>query len=303
MYRIYIVAEASAEVFEQLGTKRKFWFWDDQNQKMLFKEGRPGTGENWAEKIACELCTTLSIPHAEYELARWKNFDGVVSQTFVPDGWRLVLGNEIISHLIEGYKKEVKYKQKQYTLRRALILLKSGIINLPNGFHGSDDIRTALDVFIGYLMFDAWIANQDRHHENWGVVVSTDKKIYLAPTFDHASGFGRNETDQNRIDRLTTKDKRRNMDSYAAKALTPFYSSTTSSKPLSTLDAFLEAARLNPNAARYWLNKLDNISSNDTLRFFRKIPSTHITQPAIDFAQKILSINKERLLSSSGELL
>jgi hypothetical protein len=39
----------------------------------------------------------------------------------------------------------------------------------------------------------------DRHHENWGVVVMTDEygetSFSLAPTFDHASSLGRNESD------------------------------------------------------------------------------------------------------------
>ena len=31
---------------------------------------------------------------------------------------------------------------------------------------------SALDLFICYLMLDAWIGNTDRHAENWGIVVS-----------------------------------------------------------------------------------------------------------------------------------
>ena len=39
---------------EQLGTKEKFWVKID-SQDWLLKFGRPGTGEDWAEKAACEL--------------------------------------------------------------------------------------------------------------------------------------------------------------------------------------------------------------------------------------------------------
>jgi len=248
MYKIYEVSDTSAEVFEQLGTKRKFWFWAEADKKVLFKEGRPGTGENWAEKIACDLCFYLDIPRANYELATWKNHNGVISESFVPEGGRLVLGNEIISRIVEGYRKELRFRQKQYTIRRTLILLKSEAINLPYGFSECEEISTALDVFVGYLMLDAWIANQDRHHENWGVIVFPDGNIYLTPSFDHASGFGRNESDQNRIDRLTTRDRRRNMESYVTRASTPFYLTPTSQKPLSTVEAFEEAAKLSPKA-------------------------------------------------------
>lgn len=38
---------------EQLGTKEKFWLLRN-DQRYLFKIGRPGTGENWAEKIAAD---------------------------------------------------------------------------------------------------------------------------------------------------------------------------------------------------------------------------------------------------------
>ena len=77
---------------EQLGTKAKFWFENEQGDKVLFKEGRPGTGENWAEKVCCELCQQLDIPHAAYDLALWRNRPGVVTPSFVPPSARLVLG-------------------------------------------------------------------------------------------------------------------------------------------------------------------------------------------------------------------
>ncbi|VAW50508.1 hypothetical protein MNBD_GAMMA06-2253, partial [hydrothermal vent metagenome] len=84
----YPIIELSADVpeqLEQLGTKTKFWYHDSDGRRMLFKEGRPNTGENWAEKICCELCRKLGLPHAEYELAVWKDGrKGVVSPMFVP---------------------------------------------------------------------------------------------------------------------------------------------------------------------------------------------------------------------------
>jgi hypothetical protein len=34
-----------------------------------------------------------------------------------------------------------------------------------------------LDVWAGYLAFDAWIANRDRHHANWGILRHLDGVI------------------------------------------------------------------------------------------------------------------------------
>lgn len=179
MYQILNIPEFAAEVVEQLGTKRKFWFYDGSGNKLLFKEGRPGTGENWAEKAASELCSLLEIPHAEYDLAAWKSYNGVVTPTFVPSGGRLVLGNELLQRFITGYEKEKRFKQKQHTLMRALIIAKNEKVEMPIDFKPDESIRSALDIFIGYLMFDAWIANQDRHHENWGIIVTTAQKLHL----------------------------------------------------------------------------------------------------------------------------
>lgn len=49
-------------------------------------------------------------------------------------------------------------------------------------------LSSALDVFAGYVLLDAWIANQDRHHENWGAL-RMGTALYLAPSFDHGAAL------------------------------------------------------------------------------------------------------------------
>ena len=97
-----------------MGTKAKEWYWDIENRQVLFKVGRPGTGENWAEKVCCEICRALDIPHAEYELASWKGRDGVISPTFVPNNGRLVHGNELLAKIYPDYEETVTYNSSQH---------------------------------------------------------------------------------------------------------------------------------------------------------------------------------------------
>ncbi len=56
-FPIIEVDRESADDLEQLGTKRKFWFrhFPDEAIRWLFKVEERETGEDWAEKIACEL--------------------------------------------------------------------------------------------------------------------------------------------------------------------------------------------------------------------------------------------------------
>lgn len=300
VFNIYDISEVIPDQDEQMGTKFKFWFEDEQ---FLFKVGRENTGDNWAEKVASELCELIRLPHAEYELAVWRKVKGVVSPTFVPVGAQLRPGNELLAKIMRGYEIKKRYGQRKHTLRLVMAIMEDEEeeIKLPIGWSGLDGINTASDVFIGYLMLDAWIANQDRHHENWAhVVVPEDgtRSVHLAPSYDHASSFGSNEPDAKRESRLTTRDIGRSMEKYVERARSAFYLTPNSSRPLSTIDAFQEAASKRPEAARVWLKQLEGISSSDTRSILERIPKAEVTEVAIEFTQKILELNRERLLKS-----
>src|SRR5207244_10262791 len=105
------------------------------------------------------------------------------------------------------------------------------------------------DVFVGYVLIDAWIANQDRHHENWASLRCGDE-LRLAQTFDHGASLARNISDQERKERLMTSDLNRSISHFARRASSAFYRSATDTKPLGTVDAFVAFAQLAPTAGR-----------------------------------------------------
>lgn len=300
MFPVIEVPPDAANLPEQLGTKRKFWFGEIQT---LFKEGRPGTGEDWAEKIACELCRLLGIPHANYELALWKGQRGVVSQTFVPSEGRLIHGNELLAKLVPEYPKQKFFRVRQHTIRLVMeFMMRAEAVRPPIGFEPFADVTTNSDVFVGYLMLDAWIGNQDRHHENWGLVLTKERSVHLAPSYDHASSLGRNESDEVRQERLTTRDRNRGMEHYVERAVSAFYPSLSSAKPLTTLDAFFNAAKQRPRAALSWLMKIGDVSLAETEALFHEVGNDLISPVAIEFAQKMLELNRNRLLNCVGNL-
>ncbi len=308
-YPIIIVPDNAALLTEQLGTKEKFWFKQD-NKDCLFKRSRPNTGEDWAEKVACELCSLLNIPHAEYNLATWQGESGVVATSFVPSGGRLVHGNELLAGMDKSYPRQSFFQVKEHILKNVLTLIRTYKPGFPIGWDPLTGINLAAEVFVGYLMLDAWIANQDRHHENWSLVVlpsysgsGVKYNVHLSPSYDHASSLGRNESDESRADRLGTKDKGRHISHYITKATSAFYAAPpNSSKPLSTLDAFMEASRQYREAARLWLEKLESISFEATRAILEKVPKDRISPIAIEFAQQMLILNRERLLTIKDSL-
>lgn len=303
MYPILPIPDDAPIILEQLGTKRKFWF---DNYKSLFKETRANTGEDWSEKIVCEICSLIGLPHAHYDLAVWKEKRGVVTQNFAQreDGKRLILGNELL------YKFDPKYPVKevrgvrQHTIRKALAVASLSFVKPPLGFEPVQGIDTAADVFVGYLMLDALVANQDRHHENWGLVLSApDNAIHLAPSFDHASSLGPFELDAVRAERLSTKDKARSLERYVEKGTSAFYSTEASSKPLSTLEAFMAAARIRPKAALVWLKRLGDVSLGQIENVFAKLAPHLLSDTSRRFALRIITLNRDRLLTTVRALL
>lgn len=291
MYPIIEIPDAANEAPEQVGTKYKFWH---AGQTGLFKIGREGTGEHWAEKIACELCGILGLPHASYEFAAWKGHLGTTTTNFVPRSGRLILGNELLAKFVPGYEGAQRYRARQHTIGRVLAVVEAGILS-PLG--ASVDLpASALDIFAGYLLLDAWIGNTDRHHENWGLVLANDG-IHLAPTFDHASSLGRELTDAERTARLNTNDKRRTVVAYAAKARSGFYRTESEPQALTTLAALREIARRSDVGARYWLHRLRGVTEGAMDQIFAEVPAQIMSDPARAFAKAILLNNQQRICS------
>jgi len=300
------------ESIEPLGTKRKFWFYDDNdNSKKLFKRGRPNTGENWVEVVVAEICNLLNIPHAKYEFAIWDEKEGTITDSFVPKDYRLIHGNELlaktykfidetIEYPIEKNEDNKSYKIREYKLKLVLAIMKNKFLKLPLEYHNSN-LHNPVDIFIGYIMLDCLISNQDRHHENWSWIISPTKEIFLSPTYDHASGLGCRESDEEKTKRLNTKDKNRMVKYFVTKAKTPFFDNKD--KNLKTIEAFRLCADSNKNIAIYWLEKLESLDINKIRKKFNEIPEHLISNVSIEFALKILKENKKRLMEVKKELL
>ncbi len=300
-FPVLIITEADYELSknETMGSKYKFWFQHHSLGRCLYKQARFSLGEDWAEKVAAELCELLGLPHAIYELAEtWEGNRGVVSPYFLPSGGTLVHGNEVLTPIVPNYPTSVTYGASQHTIDIVLRVIEADNLNLPIGWAVPSGIQTAVEVFVGYLLLDAWIGNGDRHHENWGFVrnkaATNTETIHLAPTYDHASCLGRDLSDEQR--------QKRSVEAYANKCFSAFYSSIDDKKPLKTFDVFGKIQERYPNAAQVWLSRLESVSRANILEIFNRIPKNRISTIAIEFAVNILEFNQRRLLDL-GELL
>ncbi|MGB7328738.1 MAG: hypothetical protein WBD31_27920 [Rubripirellula sp.] len=309
LYTVVQVDRVWALDVEPVGAKRKFWYRPGgvaDGDKWLFKaderiagnQDRIGTGEDWAEKVACEICSLLGIPHIKYELAVevQSGVPGSVSRNFAAAPNVLVLGNQLMLERDPACPAHnaQKYKAREHTVD-AVLETVAKLQPPPTKFcqRLPDGIVSASDVFVGYVMLDALIANQDRHHQNWGALRS-EQVTQLAPTFDHGASLARNEPDVTRAKRLHGSDPGFGIVPFSEKARSSFYDG--GKKTLKTYAAFQAMADRKPDAAKRWLSRLSELSEIDFQSILDSIPAERMTAIAREFTLKLILVNLNRLL-------
>jgi hypothetical protein len=172
--------------------------------------------------------------------------------------------------------------------------IKKKSVGFPPSWTAPRSFTDARDLFVGYLLLDAWIGNGDRHHENWGFIrrQNFQPSIYLAPTYDHASCLGREFSDAQR--------QNKPVKSYVNRCKSAFYLNSEDRKPLKVLELFEYTVRQYPQAGQEWLSRLEQISEQQIDLILQAFPATRLSEAAANFAFKILHTNKEQLLSLSN---
>ncbi len=126
--------------------------------------------------MACHLCALIGLPHVEYELAA--EYDGqqymrpgVVCENMARKPVVLVLGNQLLLAVDPDYPHSQRFRVRQHTVE-AVSAIVAQLSSPPDDWVRGvpDGVKSALDVFAGYVMVDVWITNVDRHHENWAAL-------------------------------------------------------------------------------------------------------------------------------------
>jgi len=289
-----------AQSVETVGSKPKFWFRDGKH-RLLFKADDRGTGEDWAELLVCELCQLIGLPHVVYELASEVEGEryirpGVVCENMSPSPAELVLGNELMLAIDPLYPVQQRFKVRQHSVEN----VSETVANLepPDQIWMSgvpSEVKSAVDVFVGYIMLDAWVANQDRHHENWGAIRDINT-IRLAPTFDHGAALARNLLDAEREERLSTNDGNRTVVAFVRKGRSAFYGSADHARSLELTTAFLAFAERVPAAAIAWLDRLRHVDSESVREIVGRVPKSRMSDICKQFTMELLRTNQKRLL-------
>lgn len=270
---------------EQLGSKSKFWISHD-NRRWLFKEARANTGEDWAEKVACELGRLIHVEVAEVELAEYAGRRGCLSKSFVAAGENLVHGNEILAGQIVGYDRNKRLRQSDHTFDNIVAAVRNLVDDAPW-------YPEVLHDLADYLVLDALICNTDRHHENWGFLTRFEETepgkwgmyLRLAPSFDHASSLGRELRDARR-EGLLSADR---IEEYARRGRGGIYWRKTDAHGANPIRLVEILARQFPDYFRRGIDAVVAVPIVSMLDVVDQVPATRMSPVAKDFAKALLA--------------
>ena len=289
-YPVIEMPAESALYVEDMGSKDKRWCKHPSDERLwLFKYPRGVAGEHWSEKIAAELGKLLGIACADVELTELASVRGSATrQILASDAEVLVHGNELLAGHVIGYNKTQAYKQSQHTWQHICAAIQKRC--------GEDTCRKILTTFAGYLVFDGWIGNTDRHHQNWGLLQISEEqgvRYEMCPSYDHASSLGRELTDTRRTGLLKNIGQYR----HNPKARGAIYWEGEIANPLPCIDLIRRIHALDPELTRTWLIKLGTISSAECARVIEMVNSDWMSDTAKKFALQLIDANRLELVA------
>lgn len=174
-------------------------------------------GEDWAEVVSTQVARALSVPCAQTCLCTQDGQRGSLSLSVRPFGYDLVEGKVLLqTENVPGYvpyevgghaadPQRPGVERPGHTLENIRRVLDQ--VEPPDGWMGPST-ATGFDVFVGYLVLDALVANRDRHEENWAVLRAQTNGVAdrVSPSYDHGGTLGYQLSEAARLSCLDTQD-------------------------------------------------------------------------------------------------
>jgi hypothetical protein len=305
-YPIYDVTEWLVTDVEPVGNDVKYWLLgaagEAEEQSWLFKQvtikqipAKGGgdrlyqQGEDWVEKVSSELARLINLPAARVELANRDGVPGLLSRDTKPRGWSLHGGGVLLAAVDERYRPKTESDRRDNRIGHNLDNVQEVLqdVSPPPGWAAPAGF-TAFDLFAGFLLFDAWIANRDRHESNWALLQDGEDALHLSPSFDHGAALGSGVEDSYRTRLLGTPH---GVEGWCT-AGTAHRFEDCGDVSLVTL-ARQALGRASATAREYWVRNVTEIAQEEWQTVINRVPSLSVV--TANFTDRLLEINQERI--------
>lgn len=234
-----------------------WWLW---KPRLHTGDGTQDRLNDVAEVVASRLAEAIGLPAARCEFATRDGAVGAISRMVAPHPYDMTPGAGLV---------------QEHTLSEIEAALQ-GRTGPPG-----HETWTAFEVFAGYLTLDAWIANTDRHEQNWAVLETDGAQSWLAPAYDHGSALGSGLTESNRMTRDVHK--------FCSKGQTRYYGP----KHVGLIDLADEA--VSACGADHWASRIADVDPRQWRVILDNIVG--LSDIARTFINELLTINQERVRS------
>ncbi len=286
---------------ETSGAGAKYWLLEPgTEERWLFKsvtikQGHVH-GEDWAEKAVAHLAGLLGVPGARIEMAEFRGAPGCISADLRPHDHELQPGQVLLEERrAPGYVHQLGRDHPGHSLQNIAAALEHA---LPPPGCAPPFEATAFDVFAGYLVLDAWVANRDRHDNNWAVLRPITRQggpIRLCGSYDHANSLGFNVPDEKRSLLLA---QRGGVARWCGRGYADRFE-RVGGRRLSLVDLAVQALGLcSKAAAAHWRQQLEDVDSGEVRDILARVP--RMSEAARNFAYKIQEVNRGRILDASN---
>jgi hypothetical protein len=287
---------------ETSGSEEKYWLEEPETgRRWLFKTVRVREtiihGEDWAEKAVAEMAGLVRVPCAQIQMAQYRDSRGCISADLRPKLYELQHGQVLLEEVgATGYEHRTGGRSHPGHSVENIQNALSGILP-PPGWDLPFD-ATAFDVFVGYLLLDAWVANKDRHDNNWAVlrpVMSSSRApTRLCGSYDHASSLGFNVTDDQCCRLLADPEA---ITRWARRGYADRYDFGPSDRRPTLVDLAARGLSLASGAAtEYWRDQFGQVDGQAVWHVLDQIP--RMSEPARRFAYTVLDVNRRRVLDA-----
>lgn len=290
---------------ENSGRAAKMWLRpldlpNEPENRWLFKPchvHKNGTvqGTDWSEKIAAGIAEALSVPSAQVEQASRHGELGSISRNVRRAPFELHGGAVWLdAHPDVAYvapsssSSRKRRKSKGHSLGNIAISLRA--VAPPPG--SEQRIETSYDAFVGMLLLDAVISNQDRHESNWAILRASvgSEPETLSPVYDNGSSLGF-QLDDARRERLLMSDPE--LKDYTRKAMAVRFDHGELDTPNLVDFAVSAFGHCSRDAQAFWMEKVENLTP-ELLEAIVNRP-VEMSDVQRSFATTITTTNAERL--------
>jgi hypothetical protein len=281
---------------EPQGQQAHLWLrTDEEPRTWLFKKSdatlmRP-LPEHLTEKIASELATLIGVPAARVSLAERNGTVGCLVEDLRWTKGQDQPGQVLLGGIVQDYDpKDSEHRGHNVAnIHEALAGYEAPPASpTPTGF-------TAFDVFAGYLVFDAVIANGDRHDRNWAILIrppGAPGASALCGSYDHASSLGFNVSDRERSERLANDT----VQQWAKRGAARQFEKRSGQPRQSLVELARSALALCRAEVRdYWLDAVSSLQRGSVQLLLDSAPG--LSETTRRFTTEVIMINRGRVLN------